>query len=607
MTTATLPITRLIRTTVTLTPQAPQAQDIDTCLVLGPSTVIDPVSRLRSYTGLDGVAVDFGSTTPEYLAAVLWFEQNPQPANLNIGRWVQTAAPGQLFCAPLSLAAQAIATWDAVTTPGFFVYLDGVPYSLAPASFATCTNLNGVASAIQTVLAAAVASSTCVWNSSYGTFIITSGVTGATSTVSFLAPPTAFGYLTFSGQPTVSDAVDIDGTVVTFIANGGTPTSAQVCLGTTEAGTIANLLAYLIASTDTNIVKMSYTVVGTVLYMVSKVTGVAGNAYTLSVTGATPPAASGTHLAGGATTDISGMLAGLSTSSGAYAVPGQAAETALACVQLFDNQFPMKWFGLVGPSFADADHLLVAAYIEGVAPRHYYGVTTQEAGVLVSATTTDIASEIQALKYNYTCVQYSSSSAYAVISYLARILTTDWAANNTTITLMYKQEPGIVAETLNANQITTLEAKGCNVFVAYNDNTAIIEPGVSSSGQFTDTIVGLAWFADELTNNLYTQLYDSPTKIPQTDAGMHILATVIESTCDEAVNNGLVAPGTWTQAGFGSLKQGDTLPKGYYVYQPLVATQTPAQRARRVSVPFQIAIKLGGAVHTVDAAVLVNQ
>ena len=160
---------------------------------------------------------------------------------------------------------------------------------------------------------------------------------------------------------------------------------------------------------------------------------------------------------------------------------------------------------------------------------------------------------------------------------------------------------------MNANQITTLEAKGCNVFVAYNDNTAIIEPGVSSSGQFTDTIVGLAWFADELTNNLYTQLYDSPTKIPQTDAGMHILATVIESTCDEAVNNGLVAPGTWTQAGFGSLKQGDTLPKGYYVYQPLVATQTPAQRARRVSVPFQIAIKLGGAVHTVDAAVLVNQ
>jgi hypothetical protein len=608
MTTPSLSISRLVRATVTLTPQAPQAENIDTLLLLGPSTVIDPVARLRSYASIEDVALDFGSTTPEYLASVLWFEQNPQPLNLNIGRWVQANAPGQLVGAPLSAAGQAIAAWDAVTTPGFLVYLDGVPHAIAPTTLAGTTNLNGVASIIQTALAAAEASTTCVWNGVYDNFTITSGTTGAASSVSFLAPPTAMGTATFSVIPTATDTLVIDGTSIAFIAHGGTPVGNQVALGTDVPTTLVALLAFLTASADTNLVKMTYSVVGNVLYIVSKLTGTAGNAYTLTAAGTSPPSLSGSgHLAGGTGTDISGMLGMLATSSGAYAVPGAAAETPLACVQLFDTSFPNKWFGLADTSFADADRLAVAAYIEAAGTPHYYGTTTEEAGVIVAAYSQDLASQLQALKYDKTCVQYSSSNPYAVMSYLARILTTNWAANNSTITLMYKQEPGIVAETLNTQQMTALEGKNCNVFVAYTNDTAIIEPGMSSSGQFTDTIVGLAWFLTTLQNDLYTVLYTSPTKIPQTDAGMHLLATVIAGTCDKAVNNGLVAEGTWTSAGFGTLKTGDYLAKGYYIYQPLVATQSPADRAARKSVPFQIAIKLGGAVHTVDAAVLVNQ
>ncbi len=71
--------------------------------------------------------------------------------------------------------------------------------------------------------------------------------------------------------------------------------------------------------------------------------------------------------------------------------------------------------------------------------------------------------------------------------------------------------------------------------------------------------------------------------------------------------NGLLAPGVWNSGGFGILKQGDFLPKGFYVYNAPVASQTQNDRAARMAMPIQIAAKLAGAIHSVDVAVTVNQ
>ena len=116
----------------------------------------------------------------------------------------------------------------------------------------------------------------------------------------------------------------------------------------------------------------------------------------------------------------------------------------------------------------NADHLAIAAYIEAANTKHVYGVTTQEAGALVAATTTDIAYQLAQFDYNKTFVQYSSSSPYAVASLLGRILTVDYTGNNTVITLAYKQQPGIVAESLNSTQADSLKTKNCNAFLNFN-------------------------------------------------------------------------------------------------------------------------------------------
>jgi hypothetical protein len=143
--------------------------------------------------------------------------------------------------------------------------------------------------------------------------------------------------------------------------------------------------------------------------------------------------------------------------------------------------------------------------------------------------------------------------------------------------------------------------------VNFSNSTAIIVNGKVASGQFIDTIYGIDWLANYIQTNLYNLLYQTPTKVPQTDPGTHLLVTNIEASCAQAVTNGLLAPGNWTSNGFGTLQQGDFLSKGYYVYAPPVATQSASDRSARKSVPIQVAAKLAGAIHTVNVLVNVNQ
>lgn len=490
-----LPVSNLIHVSVNLTPAGAQGQDLSTLLVMGTSNVIDNVERMRSYSRIEDVAADFGTSAEEYLSAVLWFEQVPQPSSLLIGRWVDAASTGGLKGATLSAANQVMSVWTAITAGSFTFTKDaGSAQNITGLNFSAAANLNAVAAIIQ----AALSGVTVVWNSVYARFEMTSTTTGATSAISFLT--------------------------------------------TAPSGT-----------------------------------------------------------------DISGTLGMRSTSSGAYRFLGQVAESALDAVTLMALTFGQQWYAVVVPSAIDDDHLEIAPFIEASNTKHFYGITTQEAGVLSSVSTTDIAYVLEALGYKKTMVQYSSSNAYAVVSALARILTTNYQGNSTVITLMYKQEPGIVAENINTTQVNALQAKNCNVFAAYDNNTAILQPGVTCSGIFVDIVLGTDWLAVDLIRNLYNLLYTSTTKIPQTDAGTHLLVTTCESVLSQAVINGLLAPGVWNAGGFGQLSMGDYLAKGFYVYAPSVDSQDPADRAARISVPIQIAAKLAGAVHEVVVAVLVNQ
>ncbi|CCS30253.1 Hypothetical prophage protein [Salmonella enterica subsp. enterica serovar Agona str. 40.E.08] len=253
----------------------------------------------------------------------------------------------------------------------------------------------------------------------------------------------------------------------------------------------------------------------------------------------------------------------------------------------------------------DTDIISVAAAVEASGVSRIFGITTDEAGTLVAATTTDLSSKLKAAGYKRTFIQYSTSSRYASLSAFARAFTVDFTASNTTITLKFKQEPGVTYETLKTSEADSLEAKNCNVYVYYENDTAILEQGVMSNGDFFDERHGLDWLQNAVQTADYNTLYTSTTKIPQTDAGTTTRMANIEAVLDKAVNNGLFAPGKWTGGPIGQLANGDTLTKGYYLYAESVDDQLQTDREARRGVPIQVAGKLAGAVHYGSVAITV--
>lgn len=604
------PVSNLIKVQIILGSAPAQGENVDTMLILGSTPgVIDVVQRMRNYSTLTQVANDYGTTAPEYLAADLWFSQSPQPLTVNIGFWAKLATAGQLIGAPQP--TRVTTDFTGITTGAFMIQVDGYYVSVGGMNFSAASNLNGVASIIQAA-AQAVALPTAtpfgavLWDGVSKLFKFFTAGTGAGHSIGFVAPPTATGYISFAGQPSPADTVTLNGTAVTFVA--GAPSGNQVQIGGSTALTVTALALFLATSTDTQLVKFrnSAQLTGTILSLAAVTAGVGGNSLTLAKSG-TNISVSGATLSGGSGTDISALLAATVTSSGAYKADGIAAETALSAVVLIDDLYSNQWYGLALLGGANADYIAVAGYIEGDNVKHALSVTDQEAACLTSNDTTSLMYQLNQLAYNKTSCQYSSTNPYAGVSYLARILTTNWDGNNTTITLQYKVEPGVVGETLSTTQLNNILAKKGNVFIKYNNGTTIIQGAFQCSGQYTDTIIGVDWLAIKLMTDLYNELYTTPTKIPQTDAGMTDLHAVIEADMAAGANNGLLAPGTWTLPGFGALVRGQYLPKGYYIYQPPIGSQSPADRQLRKSVPFQVAGKLGGAVHEADMSLTINQ
>ena len=281
-----------------------------------------------------------------------------------------------------------------------------------------------------------------------------------------------------------------------------------------------------------------------------------------------------------------------------------AVETLLqavnACLQY------TNWYGLAIADSADlveADVISVAAAIEASSLSRILAVTTADVNVLVSGNTDNIGYKLKAADYSRTFWQYSSSSKYAAISAFGRAFTVNFTGNNTTITLKFKTEPGVTYETLTTAQASAIDAINGNVYVYYANDTAIIQQGVMANGDFFDERHGLDWLQNYVQTNLYNLLYTSNTKIPQTDAGVTRLMTNVEASLDQAVNNGLVAPGVWNGGPIGQIESGDTLTKGYYVHADSVENQAQSDREARKSPVIQAAIKLAGAIHYADVQI----
>lgn len=413
-----------------------------------------------------------------------------------------------------------------------------------------------------------------------------------------------------------ADTLTVNGTAITFVA--GAPSGNQVRVGATVAATAANLQTFLAASADTNIDNATYSTNGTVTTVTNILAGVAGNSFTLTkssshislsgatLSGGTVPSSVGYATAPGSGTDISATLK-LTSSTSQSLIGGYDAETPVECAAVMANM-SAAWYGLMFQASVqptDDQNIAVCGFVEALDLTRAFGVTITNTNVLSALVTTDLASRMKLAGYKQSFNQYSQN-AYAISSMFGRAFSVNFNASNSTITLMFKQEPGVNPENLTENQALVLKNKRCNSYDTYVNDTSIVQFGVMSGPAFFDEIHGLDWFQNAVQTACYNVLYQSG-KIPQTDAGVNQLTNAIGGVCSQAVNNGLVAPGIWNADGFGNLSTGQYLKTGFYIYAQPVALQSQSDRETRACPPIQVAIKLAGAIQSVDVIVDVNR
>lgn len=216
-------------------PQAAQTLGTDIALIASTTDAAETIlhgERLRSYTSFTGVQVDYASTTEPYKAAREYFSQNPRPREIYIGRIFTTDQGAYGF----SRTVTALYTdFTSITDGEFSVTIDGGQEDITALNFSTDTSLDDVAATVQAGLQAVgtggYTAATFTWDADTEQFKLTSGTTGASSTIAQTGLSSVSGgsgtdisgdaYLAFYDDPNddSDNLLIVDGYAVTGVAD----------------------------------------------------------------------------------------------------------------------------------------------------------------------------------------------------------------------------------------------------------------------------------------------------------------------------------------------------------------------------------------------------
>ena len=181
---STIPASEIVQVNPSVLGAGGSALDI-TGLMLTTSTR-PPIGDVLSFPDADSVGDYFGAGSDEQQAATIYFSGYTGalklPAALLFAQYNTAAVAaylrsGDISEVPLS-EIQAISGQLLIT-------VDATLITIADVDLASATSLSNAASLLQTALQVGLASTTCVYDSVSGSFVITSPTTGAASTITF--------------------------------------------------------------------------------------------------------------------------------------------------------------------------------------------------------------------------------------------------------------------------------------------------------------------------------------------------------------------------------------------------------------------------------------
>ncbi|MBR0541606.1 MAG: DUF3383 family protein [Clostridia bacterium] len=233
---------------------------------------------------------------------------------------------------------------------------------------------------------------------------------------------------------------------------------------------------------------------------------------------------------------------------------------------------------------------------------------------VVSNDSTDvdgIFTDIKNLGFTKTrCLFYGGTETEAKImmaSYASKAMSTVFEASLTTQTMHLKPLAGVLPDpVMTETLLTKCKTAGVDSYISIEGVACVFSTGANG---FFDEVFNELWFVNAIQVAGFNYLRQTNTKIPQTEYGMTGLKNAYAQVCVRGVNNGFIAPGSWTSSDtFGNpdLFKNNIAVSGYYIYSTPVAQQNKADREARKAPLVQIAVKTAGAIHSTNVMIYVN-
>lgn len=207
---------------------------------------------------------------------------------------------------------------------------------------------------------------------------------------------------------------------------------------------------------------------------------------------------------------------------------------------------------------------------------------------------------------NYRMIYSPANNRKLAASYMARVHTVLFSAENAALT-MHLKELSQPAEAISEADLAAAKTVGLDVYTTIKQTPVVLTSGAND---YVDNRYNLIAYVDAVQTDAFNLLKATGTKVPQTRAGVNQLVDQLEQTTRQFVRAAVFAPGTWNSPDFfgdlatfnRSIEQ-----NGFYVLAGSLADQSAVDRDARKSPVIQVAVKNAGAIHSADIIINFNR
>lgn len=586
---------------------AETATDMTMMCFVTPGVAFPPGNdRVQFFSTFDAVQGAVPENSEAMFAAQAFFNRSDRPQTMCIGRVFTNPTNGTLVSGPITLSNLAN-----VQNGGFTISVGDTSYTVANLTFGLNPTMTDVIRQLNTQMSAFAST---VANADGKSVTITTNAIGDGADISYAGTPTEF--------TDVSTLFKLTSATGASIAEGQASTPAKLTSGEIALADLYNVtdgaMTLVMNGATVNLYGLNFATYGSsltlneVAQILTAAIGsnglveVSGQSIVISTNQKGADVTIGYAYSASSITDLSSILA-LTQSTAASRIDGYTPGGLVSEVALIQTaarcagRSVFAW--TLDRQYRDTQDQKDFADWAEAQDQAYFSACTNSVQAYNTADTTNIGFYAHNKGYIKTSVMYHNNpQVYPDVSYAALALSVNYALENSTLTMKFKQLTGIETVPLTETQLSSLKARRINTYVSMGNSSSVVREGVQSADSwFTDSHVNLSNYKEELQVEVFN-VFMRNKKVKYTSAGQDLLVSAAAKINNRYIRNGTFADReeetTDNETGYTTLPACTITPAPIY-------SATTSERANRVAPPIAIVAYEAGAFHSVAIDVTV--